>query len=105
MIEFLRPYLGRGRGTSEIRGGSTRFSCRWTVWTGLAVPMVLQAANQTLVGSPLPSVTNIVQVSRLGSQNPDVGYAFHLEGDILWANPDRGKFVLQDASEERRVGK
>ena len=43
-------------------------------------------------------MTNIVQLSRLGSQNPKASYFVRLEGDILWANPAQGRFVLRDAS-------
>jgi signal transduction histidine kinase len=45
-----------------------------------------------------PEVTNVVQLSRLSAQNPNVSCRVHLEGDILWADPAQGKFVLQDAS-------
>lgn len=43
-------------------------------------------------------VTNMVQISRLSSQNPNTAYLVRLEGAILWANWPEGKFVLQDAS-------
>src|SRR5580698_2880048 len=32
------------------------------------------------------SVTNVIQVSQLSSQNPDIACAIHLEGTVLWAN-------------------
>lgn len=43
-------------------------------------------------------VTNVVQLSRLSSQNPERAWAIHLEGTVLWANSAEGQFVLQDGS-------
>jgi signal transduction histidine kinase len=34
----------------------------------------------------------------LSSQNPKLSYLIHLEGDVLWADPAQGKFVLRDTS-------
>lgn len=43
-------------------------------------------------------VTNVVQLSRLSSQNPTNSYFVRLDGQILWANSGEGRFVLQDPS-------
>src|SRR5208282_6458711 len=43
-------------------------------------------------------VTNLMQLSGLSAQNPAVSHFIRLEGDILWADPAQGKFVLQDVS-------
>lgn len=57
-----------------------------------------------LVSCPSPlsaqpaSVTNVVQVSQLSSQNPDTAWPIHLNGTVLWANSAEGQFVLQDRS-------
>ncbi len=58
--------------------------------TGFAAPMPLDPV--------FPTVTNVLQLSRLSSQNPDVSYFIRLEGGVLWANTAQGRFVLQDAS-------
>ncbi len=98
MIGSLRPYLVRQHGISGTRLWHFQAFCCWLLGSGLVVPVAARASNGAWVTASLPSVTNLVQLSRLGSQNPDTGYFIHLEGDILWANPARGQFVLQDAS-------
>ncbi len=98
MIEFLRSYPRRSGGSSPSRLGYAKSLSCLMLWTGLLALVALPAAGQTPVASVLQQVTNVVQVSRLASQNPDTAYSIHLEGNILWANPARGKFVLQDAS-------
>jgi len=55
-------------------------------------------ADQVSVKQAPPEVTNIIQLSRLSAQNPAVSHLIRLEGDILWADPVQGKFVLQDVS-------
>jgi signal transduction histidine kinase len=64
----------------------------------LPVTITIRAADQVSVETPVLPVTNVLQLSHLSSQNPDVSYFIRLEGDILWADPAQGKFVLQDAS-------
>jgi hypothetical protein len=44
------------------------------------------------------AVTNVFQVRRLASQNPEISHSFRLEGTVLWANPTQGRLVLQDES-------
>jgi signal transduction histidine kinase len=44
------------------------------------------------------SITNVLQVSELSSQNPGTAYSILLEGTVLWADSTEGQFVLQDAS-------
>ncbi|MGA9777099.1 MAG: ATP-binding protein [Verrucomicrobiia bacterium] len=72
---------------------------------GLTLPATVWADPVT-AGTGTPEVTNVVQLSRLGSQNPNVSHLVSLEGDVLWADPAQGKFVLQDASgtEELAMG-
>ncbi|HLX95628.1 MAG TPA: ATP-binding protein [Verrucomicrobiae bacterium] len=98
MIESLRPYPVREHGISGTRLWCFQAFCCWMLGAGLVVPVAAWASDEVAVAASVPFVTNIAQLSRLGSQNPDAGYFIHLEGDILWANPARGQFVLQDAS-------
>lgn len=58
---------------------------------------VNRTKGQTIIDATVP-VTNVVQVSRLSSQNPAHAYFVHLDGNVLWASTSEGKFVLQDAS-------
>jgi signal transduction histidine kinase len=50
-------------------------------------------ADQALI-----EVTNVRQIRLLAAQIPTSSYSIHLEGDVWWANPARGKFVLKDDS-------
>src|SRR5262245_56328077 len=43
-------------------------------------------------------VTNVSQVPRLASQNPDASYVIRLEGQVWWANMGQGRLVLKDDS-------
>jgi signal transduction histidine kinase len=55
-------------------------------------------------GSPLPNdpisveVTNVSQIRSLAAQTPTASFSICLEGDVWWANPKQGKFVLKDGS-------
>ncbi|HUA39775.1 MAG TPA: ATP-binding protein [Candidatus Sulfopaludibacter sp.] len=84
-------------GASEFPGWVIKAVCGGCILgVGLTAPDVSRAEDQAAVGSSL--VTNVIQFSRLGSQNPTVSHFIRLEGDVLWADPAQGKFVLQDAS-------
>ncbi len=43
-------------------------------------------------------ITNVHQIRLLATQIPTANYSFHLEGDVWWANPAEGRFVLKDDS-------
>ena len=43
-------------------------------------------------------ITNVHQIRLLATQVPTAAYSFHLEGDVWWANPAEGRFVLKDDS-------
>jgi signal transduction histidine kinase len=43
-------------------------------------------------------VTNVHQIRLLAEQNPQTSCALSLEGDVWWANPAQGEFVLKDDS-------
>jgi signal transduction histidine kinase len=51
-------------------------------------------------------VTNVSQVRRLASQNPDASYFIRLGGQVWWANTAQGRLVLKDDSgaEELEIG-
>ena len=98
MIEPLRPYSMRMCGVSETWARYIKTFCYWILGTGLVVPVTIQAADRASAEPLLLPVTNVVQLSRLSSQNPSISYFIHLDGDILWADPAEGKFVLRDAS-------
>ena len=59
---------------------------------------VFRSEGQRAMDTAITPVTNVVQVSKLGSQNPSQAYSIHLEGNVLWTNLPEGKFVLRDAS-------
>src|SRR3954469_11305463 len=48
--------------------------------------------------SAFQEITNVLQLRHLPERNTPAGYRFRLEGNILWANPPAGEFVLQDDS-------
>jgi signal transduction histidine kinase len=48
--------------------------------------------------STFQEITNVLQLRHLPELNTPVGYRVRLEGNILWANPPAGEFVLQDDS-------
>src|SRR5579862_4296072 len=43
-------------------------------------------------------ITNVHQIRLLATQIPTANYSFKLEGDVWWANPAEGRFVLKDDS-------
>src|SRR5579859_6774098 len=98
MIEVIRSYSMCMHGASGFPGWVTKAICCWVFGVELTAPGVCRAENQASLGPAIPPVTNVIQLSRLGSQNPTVSYYIRLEGDILWVDPAQGEFVLQDAS-------
>jgi hypothetical protein len=72
----------------------------------LVLPMTLVAGPmaQTACAQELPTnqssaaVTHVAQVRLLASQIPSASYLIRLQGDVWWANPASGKFVLKDDS-------
>jgi signal transduction histidine kinase/uncharacterized protein YdeI (BOF family) len=98
MIEFLRLASKHVRGRLQIPARFVRNFARRVLWAGLLAPVAIRAANEFSVEPSLQQVTNVAQIARLASQNPDTAYSIQLEGDVLWAAPAQGKFVLEDAS-------
>jgi signal transduction histidine kinase len=88
-------------GATETRTLCIKVLSRWLLWVGLILPFAIwttkgASTNTSLISPSL--VTNVVQLSRLSSQNPAVSYSIRLQGVVLWADSAQGKFVLQDAS-------
>jgi signal transduction histidine kinase len=97
MIEFLKPFSTCARRALGTSPGCVAIGCGLIIAAGSALPATAWA-DPAAAPTDSPPVTNLVQLARLGSQNPNVSYRIRLEGDILWADPAQGKFVLQDAS-------
>jgi signal transduction histidine kinase len=76
----------------RLASGSCRLMLGGALMTQTAV------MGQGSAGSPAFEVTNVLQACRLGSENPDLNHALRLEGNVWWANPAQGRFVLQDES-------
>jgi signal transduction histidine kinase len=84
------------RATFPVRARLAIAGCRLMLGAGL---MIQTAA--TGQGNPGPltfAVTNLSQVIRLGSENPNLSHAIRLEGTVWWANPAQERFVLKDES-------
>jgi signal transduction histidine kinase len=77
--------------------------CRVLISGAGSVLAAIVWADPSGVGTGTLEVTNLVQITRLSSQNPKVSYSIRLEGDILWADPAQGKFILRDASGAQEV--
>ncbi|HWC58129.1 MAG TPA: ATP-binding protein [Verrucomicrobiae bacterium] len=79
---------------------------RWGIWLGgilvaCSVMMRFSAMGQTgavALSSQLTEITNVHQVRLFAAQIPKNGFALHLEGDVWWAHPSNGEFVLKDDS-------
>lgn len=84
VIKSFPSYFTRGR-ILRLTG------CCFGMAVGFAVRAEAQDADNMLV-------TDVVEISRLSSQNPHTAYYIRLEGDVLWANAAEGKLVLQDDS-------
>jgi len=97
MIESLKPFSTCARKALGMLPGNIIIGSAIIFGAELALPAAVWA-DPVMAGTGTSEVTNIVQLSRLGSQNPKASYPVRLEGDILWANPAQGRFVLRDAS-------
>jgi signal transduction histidine kinase len=86
MIKSFRSYFLSGKTWAFITGGFFSLQC------------FTSQAEEVSDGSTITAVTDMAQISRLSSQNPETAYLVRLEGTVLWANSAEGKFVLQDAS-------
>jgi signal transduction histidine kinase len=97
MMKFLKPFFTCASRVLRASRWNVVI-CRVLIFVAGAALAANLRADSSAVETRLPEVTNIVQLSRLGSQNPNISHAIRVEGDILWANPAQGKFVLRDAS-------
>jgi signal transduction histidine kinase len=68
----------------------------WALRMILATQMA--QAEDVPAAQPSVELTNVSQIRLLSAQTPTASYSFHLEGDVWWANPASGKFVLKDDS-------
>jgi signal transduction histidine kinase len=65
---------------------------------GAGLSVQLAHADQIPDGQTSIEVTNVHQIRLLAEQVPQAAYAIRLEGDVWWANPAQGQFVLKDDS-------
>ncbi len=65
---------------------------------GAALAAQTVQAQQAPDDQNLTEVTNVHQIRLLATQVPKASYALHLEGDVWWSNPARGRLVLKDDS-------
>ncbi|HET7624521.1 MAG TPA: hypothetical protein VFM25_04590, partial [Verrucomicrobiae bacterium] len=65
---------------------------------GLTTACWISATNFSSAEISPIEITNVLQVVRIASRESKSSCVFHLEGTALWANPARGKIILQDAS-------
>ena len=70
--------------------------CGLVIGAGLVTQMA--RADQALNEQTVAEVTNVSQIRLLAAQTPTSSFSIHLEGDVWWANPAQGKFVLKDDS-------
>jgi signal transduction histidine kinase len=71
---------------------SARLKHTW-IFPGVIFCGIAQVA---IAGKPVLELTNVLQLQQLDPL--PVNYHIHLEGNVWWANPADGKFVLQDAT-------
>jgi len=62
-------------------------------WLGLAAPL---AAFPSATGVAPTVVTNMQQLRQLVQGNSRLAHPLQIEGNVWWANPAQGRFVLQD---------
>ena len=87
--------MNRIRSDQMFRGGM--------IWCLLAAGVMMTVARATGQSGRLDSIsilqiTNVHQIRLVAVQNPTNAYAVHLEGDVWWAHPSDGRFVLKDDS-------
>jgi signal transduction histidine kinase len=58
----------------------------------------LGIAQAVIAGQPILELTNVSQLQQLDFSGSPVNYHVRLEGNVWWANPAEGKFVLQDTT-------
>src|SRR5690242_5870837 len=78
-----------------LRGGGISFGL------GVLCVVVMTATGQPSLGDsnlPVTEITNVHQLRVLTAQIPRNVYAIRLEGDVWWAHPSDGRFVLKDDS-------
>ena len=66
------------------------------IWLGLIFGGSMVLAQIVMPASP--ELTRIQQLTSAAGAGADVNYSIHLEGVVLWADPQAGKLVLQDRS-------
>src|SRR5450432_1569882 len=70
--------------------------CALTLGAGMVAEM---ARGGSLLNDQISvEVTNVSQIRPLAAQTPTASHSIRLEGDVWWANPRQGKFVLKDDS-------
>lgn len=77
-----------------------RIAAIFCALTIIALKVVAQPAakNPVFNFSSSTEITNVHQIRLLATQIPSANYSFHLEGDVWWASPAEGRFVLKDDS-------
>jgi len=74
------------------------------MWVGCEFILAAGSVAQTALADQPPNnqttsaVTNVSQIRSFASQSPNTSYSIRLAGDVWWANPSQGKFVLKDDS-------
>src|ERR1035438_12786 len=59
---------------------------------------VTASSEELLAGQALPVMTNVMQFNHLANRPHRTTCAFHLEGVVRWAGPDKQLVVLEDDS-------
>jgi hypothetical protein len=70
----------------------------YSLMSGAGLMAQTATAEQGSPALPAWDATNVLQISRLASENSRLSYAIRLEGAVWWASPAQGRFVLKDAS-------